>query len=134
MNKQIIVGYVSREPVFGVSKDGKEYSTFSVGVVREYNREKTDWFKCIIYGPACANYIKPFLHKGSLVSVCGANEYSSYEKNGITIPSWTLKVEKIEILNSKSASNEEGEQTEPEDPQGEETQKFAPIDDDSLPF
>lgn len=133
MNKQIIIGHVSKEPFFGVTKDGKEYSTFSVAVNRDYNRQVVDWFNCIVYGATCASYIKPFMHKGSLVSVIGANECSTYEKDGKQQKSWTLKAEKIEIL--KSGLNNEEEQAEPDDPKGEEIQKFEPIEDpDNLPF
>jgi single-strand DNA-binding protein len=131
MNKIVISGNVGYEPKFKVSKEGTEFAIFSVAVSRKYNHEVTDWFTCNVYGELCTKCVKPFIHSGTKLNVAGPIEFGSYEKNGVKIPTTTLKVEEIEIIKQSENHNS----TEQQSIENNETPKVEVFDDTkNLPF
>lgn len=136
MNQIIIVGNLGFDPQCSVSKEGKQYATFSVGVSRRFNREESDWFKCVCFGEICTKLIKPFLKKGSQVAIKGEMNINLYETDdGKKTVQPTIRVEEIQILGGRqSSSNNDNQQIQTINKASDELQTFEPISDSELPF
>lgn len=105
MNKVILIGYVGKEPVCSVSKNGKEIAKLTLAVTRTYNREETDWFNCAIFGASVTNFIKPFVHKGAMVCIEGEIQFSRYtSKEGSTKSNTNIIVSHIQLLKNNDGS------------------------------
>lgn len=131
MNKIIISGRIGSDPRFTVTKDGKSLAKFSVGVTRKFDREKTDWFNCVVFASAVVEkFIKPFVHKGDMVICSGEFQFNEFQKqDGTTVTSNCIAVAEIDLCSSnKSVSTEEDMQSTSQD------DNLQPISDSSLPF
>lgn len=136
MNRIYIIGRLGKDPDFSVTSSGLEIAKFSVAVTRKRDRDKTDWFNCTCFGTIVTKLIKPFVHKGSQVSVSGPFQFEEYEKNGEKKYSNGIIVEELELLGSFSKSTDEDSDT-PNigDPDGLfDDDKDGKDDEDSLPF
>src|SRR5690606_10152738 len=100
MNKFIISGNLTRDPELLYSQTGKAYAKFSVAVTRNFDREKTDFFNCTIFGKR-AESLANYQRKGNKVLVEGEvqieNKDGKYYTNVIAI--------NVEFLDSKKQSD-----------------------------
>lgn len=103
LNNCSFIGYVGKDPDCSVTQKGTEVAKFNIAVQRDFDKEKSDWINCVIFGATVTKFIKPFVHKGDLVFVQGALHYSSYKASDAVIKTTSsLQVDKIHILVSKS--------------------------------
>lgn len=105
LNWQIIHGYLGRDPELTTfTKDGKEgyVVNFSVAVGRNFE-EKTDWFRCEMFGER-AKVIDKFFQKGSQIALVGRNISEKYtDKNGVERLSWKIRVLDFDFCDSKNS-------------------------------
>ena len=126
MNKFIITGNLTKDPELSYSGAGKAYTKFSVAVSRNFDRDKTDFFNCTVFGAqaeALANYQK----KGNKVLVDGEVQIDNKDGKYYT----NVIAQKVEFLDRKGDKPQQSNQQDNADPfagQGQE------ISDDSLPF
>lgn len=115
MNKIIISGKVSKEPTITV-KDGKTIARISLPVPRQSNREVTDWFNVVAFGPLAEKLIKPFIHKGTKILVIGEMQFGSYEnKDGQKVNTSSVIISDIELIGEKPITAEAEELVNEED-------------------
>ncbi|MBQ1779098.1 MAG: single-stranded DNA-binding protein, partial [Acidaminococcaceae bacterium] len=77
MNQLNIIGGLTRDPESRTTQSGKQVCTFTVGVNRRNDREKSDFFRVNAWGELgnnCARY----LSKGKKVCVVGSVSVSTY--------------------------------------------------------
>lgn len=82
MNRVILIGRLTRDPELRYSSSGTAICNFTLAVDREYNKEETDFIRCVAWrkmGETVANYVQ----KGRQVAVEGRLQVRKYEdQNG----------------------------------------------------
>lgn len=122
-NQIVIEGRLGGDPEVRATNSGKNVANFNVAVTRRFDREKTDWFKCVAFAQK-SDLVEKFLHKGSKVLVSGQYVSNPYKnKNGVTMPGWELVVDNIEFLDPKSDTDI-----------SENISNETSVDDDTFPF
>lgn len=77
MNKVILIGRLTKDPIEKVSESGKNVCRFTLAVPRQFNREETDFINCVCFGKT-AELIMKFFNKGRLIAVSGSIRTGSY--------------------------------------------------------
>jgi len=130
VNKVILVGRLGQDPEVKYTQSGTAVASFSLATSETWKdketgekKEKTEWHKIVAWrrlGEICGEYLK----KGSLIYIEGALQTRSWEdKDGNK--RWTTEVvaHKMQMLDSKGGSQDQGSQQEPPN-----------IPDDNIPF
>ena len=108
MNKCILKGNLVRDPEIKANQNGDEYAYFTIAVKRDYKNTKgeyeSDFLKCIAFGNN-ANLMKTYFKKGSGILIEGKLRTGSYEKNGETIYTTDIPVDRIEFIDKVEKKN-----------------------------
>ena len=148
MNSCILAGRLVKDPEIKDLGGNARMARYSLAVTREFrteNGDKTDYINCICFGTPAIN-AERFLHKGMMVCVRGWIRTGKYKnKEGQTVFTTDLNVERCEFLESKKSYEErmqlgeEGEKATVHSAdiatvsaQREEPEKFAPTSDDDF--
>lgn len=98
-----IVGRLGRDPEYHPAQgDKSQFCKFVVACDNRYG-DLTSWFDCIAFGRKADNVDK-FLSKGRQVAVRGRMEQGEpyTDKNGTMRRSWSVLVDEVEFLGSKT--------------------------------
>ena len=130
MNQLTIIGGLVRDPESRTTQSGKQVCTFTVGVNRRNDREKSDFFRVSAWGELGNNCAK-YLAKGKKVCVIGQVSVSTYTaQNGETRANMDVFAEHVEFLSPAS----QGQQNAPQAPKTDAQSGFVQVDDEKLPF
>ena len=130
MNQLNIIGGLTRDPESRTTQSGKQVCTFTVGVNRRNDREKSDFFRVSAWGELGNNCAK-YLAKGKKVCVIGQVSVSTYTaQNGETRANMDVFAEHVEFLSPAS----QGQQNAPQAPKTDAQSGFVQVDDEKLPF
>ena len=103
MNTSNITGRISRLDYYD-TKEGDKFCKFTVASKRR--NDVTDFIPCVAFG-YIVDTIEKYGFVGQLVGVTGELHSGSYEKDGSTIYTLDLKVDKFDIL-QWDRNNDEG--------------------------
>ena len=126
MNKFIFSGNLTADPELSYNGEGKPRANFTVAVTREYDRDKTDFFRCTLFSKQ-AEALSQYQRKGNKI-LCEARV--QIDKKGDNFYTNVI-VNSVEFLDRKGDKPQQSNQQDNADPfagQGQE------ISDDSLPF
>ena len=130
MNQLNIIGGLTRDPESRTTQSGKQVCTFTVGVNRRNDREKSDFFRVNAWGELgnnCARY----LSKGKRVRVTGSVSLSTYTaQDGTTRANLEVLAQDVEFLSPAS----QGQQNAPQAPKADAQSGFVQVDEEELPF
>ena len=130
MNQLNIIGGLTRDPESRTTQSGKQVCTFTVGVNRRNDREKSDFFRVNAWGELgnnCARY----LSKGKRVRVTGSVSLSTYTaQDGTTRATLEVLAQDVEFLSPAS----QGQQNAPQAPKTDAQSGFVQVDEEELPF
>ena len=130
MNQLNIIGGLTRDPESRTTQSGKQVCTFTVGVNRRNDREKSDFFRVNAWGELgnnCARY----LSKGKRVRVTGSVSLSTYtSQDGTTRASLEVLAQDVEFLSPAS----QGQQNAPQAAKTDAQSGFVQVDEETLPF
>lgn len=130
MNQLNIIGGLTRDPESRTTQSGKQVCTFTVGVNRRNDREKSDFFRVNAWGELgnnCARY----LSKGKRVRVTGSVYLSTYTaQDGTTRANLEVLAQDVEFLSPAS----QGQQSAPQAPKTDAQSGFVQVDEEQLPF
>ena len=130
MNQLNIIGGLTRDPESRTTQSGKQVCTFTVGVNRRNDREKSDFFRVNAWGELgnnCARY----LSKGKRVRVTGSVSLSTYTtQDGTTRANLEVLAQDVEFLSPAS----QGQQNTPQAPKTDAQSGFVQVDEETLPF
>ena len=129
MNKVIMLGRLTKDPVKRTSADGnKVVGTFNIAVDRKFKREgdpDADFFSCTCFGKL-AEFMDKYLQKGSKIAIAGEIQNDNYtNQKGEKVYSTRIIVNEIDFAESKKDGKPAAE---------EQSEFFSPEDLDSLPF
>ena len=130
MNQINIIGGLTRDPESRTTQSGKQVCTFTVGVNRRNDREKSNFFRVNAWGELgnnCARY----LSKGKRVRVTGSVSLSTYtSQDGTTRASLEVLAQDVEFLSPAS----QGQQNAPQAPKTDAQSGFVQVENDEIPF
>ena len=106
MNKVILMGRLTQDPVVSASASGSQVGRFSIAVDRRFKREgqpDADFFNCRCFGRQ-ADFVEKYLHKGTKIVVVGSVQNDNYtNKDGQQVRATQIIVDEIEFAESKNA-------------------------------
>jgi len=130
MNQLNIIGGLTRDPESRTTQSGKQVCTFTVGVNRRNDREKSDFFRVNAWGELGNNCAK-YLSKGKRVRVTGSVSLSTYTaQDGTTRASLEVLAQDVEFLSPAS----QGQQNAPQAQKTDAQSGFVQVDEETLPF
>lgn len=141
MNEVILTGRLATAPELRYSTGANQTAVcrFSLAVDDPYNKEKTDFFRIVVFGKQAENSER-FLKKGHRAGVIGRLSSSQYEKNGMRITSVEVIANRIEFMEPKPkdapASSEKAGSTPPPsaEPEMDNYGGGFAVSDDDVPF
>ena len=128
MNQLNIIGGLTRDPESRTTQSGKQVCTFTVGVNRRNDREKSDFFRVNAWGELGNNCAK-YLSKGKRVRVTGSVSLSTYTaQDGATRANLEVLAQDVEFLSPAGNAQQNA-------PQKTDAQSgFVQVDEETLPF
>ena len=157
INKVVLIGRLGKDPERKETRDGKEFSKFSLATSRKVRDEEvTQWHNVVVWNENNARYVNDFAQKGTLLYVEGEIEYRTVDGEGgtryftdIVIPGFggTVQILKDGVPReeghsgstrkpARSYANEKtGTRTKPKPEYSEEQRAADRADfDDDIPF
>ena len=108
MNKVILVGYITKKPELKYVNN-LAITTFTIAVNRQ--KEGADFIGITVFNKQAEN-IEKYCDKGSLVSVEGRVQVSSYKKEDKTLYKTEIIADSIRFLSSKGNTTKTEENTQ----------------------
>ncbi len=112
MNKQLIIGNLTRDPETGTTPQGIHYTRFTVAARKRYHKDGAPdavFFRVTAWralGETCARY----LSKGRKVAVTGEVDVSAYlGSDGHAYATLEITADEVEFLSPKGESDAEDE-------------------------
>ena len=105
MNNVILMGRLTKDPELSRSSGGKAFTRFSIAINRI--GEGTDFINCVAWEKT-AKTISEYFKKGQRILVQGSIRTGSYEKNGQTIYTTDVLVNRFEFIESSGNSANSG--------------------------
>lgn len=130
MNVCVFIGRIGKDPEMKFSQNGKAVTHFSLGITRDYDREHTDWIRCVAFGKT-AEIIDTYCKKGDALGVLGRMQTGSYEdRDGKTVYTTDCIVERVELMGGGKKSSQKPNN---DDTEGSTEPNFSQIEQD-IPF
>lgn len=125
MNKVTLVGRLGQDPEHQTATSGNTFVKFSIATNDGYgDNKKTNWHSCTAFGKS-ADIINQYVKKGNEIAVSGAIYYNEHNDKRYT----NILVDSFTFIGGKSEATDKMQ-----DAKKVIDDKFAPKDDDSLPF
>lgn len=134
MNKVILMGRLTRDPIVKYSQDSTTaYTRYTLAVDRNYKKEgdsqTADFISCVAFGRN-AEFVEKYLHQGTKIVVVGRIMTGSFtNREGQKVYTTDVVVEEHDFAESKAsaAGNQSGQST-----QGSTSGKSMPTDPDGF--
>ena len=132
INKQVIAGYLGRDPEVRTTQSGGQIVTFSVATTETWKdksgskQERTEWHNVVCFNEGLVGIIERYTHKGSYVYLEGTTQTRrSTDKSGVE------RVVKEVVLGPNSVFKLGDSKPAPP---GKTTAEAVPEDFDAIPF
>ena len=132
MNRVDLIGRLTKDVELYKTSTGKSNCRFTLAVDRMRSADGTraaDFIKCVAWNQT-AELCSKYLHKGDRVGVEGRIQTGSYQKDGQTVYTTDVVVDRIHFLTPKGKQAAQ----EPEPTGNVTADGFAEVLDDQLPF
>ena len=107
INRTILVGRLTKDPVLRKTANGSSVTSFTLAVNRKYKQEgqpDADFINTVAWNKT-ADIVAQYTHKGSLVGVEGRIQTRSYDdQSGKRVYVTEVVAESVQFLESKSAA------------------------------
>jgi single-strand DNA-binding protein len=104
MNKVIFTGRLTSDPEVRYTTDQKAVASFNLAVNRTFDRENSDFFKCVAFGKT-AETIEKLVRKGTKLLIEGEIRNNNYtDKNGVKRYEMQVIVASFEFCESKGST------------------------------
>jgi len=103
MNNVVLVGRLVRDPDVRYGAENQTaVARFRVAVDRPNSKERqSDFPSCVAFGRT-AEFIEKYFTKGRLIGIQGHIQTGSYQKDGATVYTTDVVVERVEFVGSKA--------------------------------
>lgn len=113
MNKIILSGRVTKDPIIKKSASGNDVALFAIahnGVKRKDATNDTMFLDCSVVGKQ-AETVSKYVHKGDKLTVCGRLTQSTYtDKNGVRHTENSIFVEEFDLPEKPKSVEEQKEE------------------------
>ena len=107
MNRVVLVGRLTKDPVLRKTANGASVTSFTLACTRRYKQEgqpDADFINTVVWNKT-ADSVSQYTHKGSLVGVEGRIQTRSYDdKDGKRVYVTEVVADSVQFLESKSAA------------------------------
>ena len=108
INRVILVGRLTRDPMLRKTQSGLSVATFTVACDRRFSGNgqdrQTDFISCVAWRQS-ADFLGQYAHKGALVGVDGRIQTRNYDNaSGQKVYVTEVVCDSVQLLESKSAS------------------------------
>ena len=134
MNTVILMGRLTKDTELKATNSGLSVCRFTVAVDRysKDGEDKTDFINCVAWRKT-AELIDNYFSKGQRIALTGSIQTGSYtDKDGRTVYTTDVLVDKVEFCESKKNSDSVPAPTRARKPK--ETEDIAPDISEDLPF
>lgn len=130
LNNITIQGRLVADPEYRQTQNGKDVTTFTLAVSRDYDREQADFVSCVAWS-GTAQFVSKYFGKGQLAIVAGRLQSRKWEdRNGQKRTSWDVVAEHVYFCEGKKSDGYSAGEPEYEPPKDPDE-----VDDDGeLPF
>ena len=136
MNKVILIGRLTKDPVTSYTQDGKGVTRFALAVDRRFKKEggqEADFINCVAFGRQ-SEFSEKYLKQGIKIAVTGRIQTGSYtNREGRKVYTTDVVAEELEFVESKKQE----QSPPPQDQPPKDNDGFMKIPDgveDELPF
>ena len=136
MNNVCLMGRVGQSPSIRYAQSGTAVCNFSLATSEKVKGEdKTQWHRLVAFGKT-AELIEKYCNKGDQLVVEGKIQYGSYEKDGQTVYTTDILVNRIHFVSSKSKSSQETQDRQGQgyNPNQQQNQGEYQDNDPEIPF
>lgn len=113
MNKIILMGRITSEPIARTTPSNHHVLSFSIAVPRRFAKEgqtQADFFNCTAWN-GTAEFIQKWFGKGRMIAVAGRLQNRSWEDNGVKKYATDIVVEEAYFTGEKREDTQTAEQT-----------------------
>ena len=132
LNSIIAQGRLVDEPVLRTTQNQTSVATFTIACSRDYDREQTDFIKCVAWR-GTGEFVSKYFHKGQMAVVSGRLQSRGWtDRDGKKRTEWEIQCDNVYFGESKRDAGEgysagEPQYTPPKAPE-------AIQDEEELPF
>lgn len=116
MNNVNLIGRITNDLELKMTQGNKAYCRFCIAVKKDYKNKEgkydADFIDCIAWEQR-ADFLSKYAGKGTLLSVVGKIQTSTYEKNGQKAKAYQIQANEVQIL-VNPAKEEKQEATQEE--------------------
>ena len=111
MNNVVLFGRMVRDPEikYTQGENANAFARFSVAVQRDFKnaegKYEADFINCTAWGKS-AEFLGKYFHKGDSIGVRGSIRTGSYVKDGVTVYTTDVNVDKIEFGGGKKSDDD----------------------------
>lgn len=109
MNKVILSGNLTGDPVVRRTQSGKTVASLRIAVARAFSKDTADFFNMTAWDKQ-AEFCERYMKKGTGVIVEGRLENDDYEKDGVKHRSVRIQIDRIEFSSSTRRQREDEEE------------------------
>lgn len=133
MNKVILIGRLTKDPVTSYTQDGKGVTRFTLAVDRRFKKEggqDADFINCVAFGKQ-SEFSDKYLKQGIKIAVTGRIQTGSYtNREGRKVYTTDVVAEELEFVESKKQEQTPSPQEQPP----KKDDGFITIPVEELPF
>lgn len=134
MNKFFASGRLTADPETRYTTEGKAVASFNFAVNRTFDRENSDFFKCVAFGKT-AETIEKLVRKGTKLLLEGEIRNNNYtDKNGVKRYDMQVLVNGFEFCESKASNNDPNNNIPTFAPNSDGFMDLSGIEEEELPF
>ena len=106
MNTVVLIGRLTKDPNVRYSQDGKPSARYTLAVDRPFKSDSADFINCVAFGNN-AEFTNKYFRKGMKVAVAGRLQTGSYQKEGQTVYTTDVVIDRQEFVESKGEARVE---------------------------
>lgn len=104
VNRIMLIGNVGRDPDVQTTSTGTKVAHLSLATSRRIPKDgaveqRTDWHRLTLWDQL-AQFAEDYIRQGDQLYVEGRLEYSSFERNGVTIPTAEIVAREVVLVGS----------------------------------
>lgn len=126
LNNVILVGRLTKDIDLRKTQSNISNCKFTLAVNRRFNNEEADFINCVAWKQS-AEYLSNYAKKGTIVSVEGRIQTSSYEGKNGTVYATEVIADNVQIISEKKDNSRMGGYAS-------DSGKSVNIDESELPF
>lgn len=137
LNHVAIAGRITKQPEMRTTQSGKNVTSFTVAVERDYQpggEKKVDFINCVIWGSG-ANFVSTYFSKGSMILVTGRMESRQWEdKHSQKRTDWEINCDHVYFGGDKRQESNDYQPTQAQNVSAADFTELEDVDPEDLPF